>query len=108
MSQLKQVQSGVCAFFSTIPFFFLFFFFHFLEKTELSLTELFNINSKNLSCQNYWFVHLNLLLMAAIKYRGTSHLSQPAWVTQSDACPTGDKEVAGLIPPGPATFSHGD
>ena len=29
-------------------------------------------------------------------------------VAQSDARPTGDQEVAGSIPPGPATFFPGD
>ena len=31
-----------------------------------------------------------------------------ALMAQLDACPTGDQEVAGLIPAGSATFFHGD
>ena len=29
-------------------------------------------------------------------------------MAQLDACPTGDQEVAGLIPAGSVTFFHGD
>ena len=32
----------------------------------------------------------------------------PASVAHSDACPTGDQEVAGWTPSGSATFFHGD
>ena len=37
-----------------------------------------------------------------------SMTAKPASVAQSDAHPTGDQEVAGSIPPGPATFFRGD
>ena len=45
--------------------------------------------------------HLKRLSSKYIELRSKS-------VAQSDARPTGDQEVAGSIPPGPATFFPGD
>ena len=41
-------------------------------------------------------------------YNSFTNPRDPASVAQLDACPTGDQEIAGLIPAGSATFFHGN